>query len=78
MDALCRHVYINPAVESKDRNFGLIDPIDLMIKMKAIIGDYKSCKPLKSGSLLVEVNEFSQVKLLLKLKKKLSLMLLLN
>ena len=37
--------------------------------MKRKIGNYKSCKPLKSGSLLVEVNKFHQLKTLLLMKE---------
>ena len=65
-----RHVYVNIAAnEERNKSLGHIDPIDLQENMKGKIGNYKSCKPLKSGSLLVEVNEFQQIKTLLLMKQ---------
>ena len=65
-----RHVYVNIAADQDPTlNLGRKDPIELQINMKSIIGEYKSCKPLKSGSLLVEVNDFNQVRKLLLVKE---------
>ena len=65
-----RHVYVNIAADHDPTlNVGRKDPIELQINMKSIIGEYKSCKPLKSGSLLVEVNDFNQVRKLLLVKE---------
>lgn len=64
-----RNVYINVAEPAKGRDFGLADPFDLVKHMTEYIGKYKTCRPLKSGSLLVEVDTPEQVQKLLALDK---------
>ena len=63
-----RNVYLN-VIDFKGPDIRKSDPYALQEAMSKAISEYKACKPLKSGSLLVEVESFEQVKQLLAIEE---------
>ena len=68
-----RHVYFNPEDRKSALDFSRADPFEIVEQMKLLIGEYKSCRPLKSGSLLIEVDSHEKVLKLLKVNSFLSI-----
>ena len=62
VDEGIRHIYINNEVLNPTTYVGQTNPIKRSAAIYSLIGSYKSCKPLRSGSLLLEVNTFEQIK----------------
>ena len=68
VDEGIRHIYINNEVLNPTTYVGQTNPIKRSAAIYSLIGSYKSCKPLRSGSLLLEVNTFEQLTIMISLK----------
>ena len=65
-DPLARHVYITGKSDTNNSALGKLSSFAISDGIEELIGDFEACKKLKSGTILVECNEYAQVKVLLK------------
>ena len=61
-----RHIYINDKDDGQAKHVARTNPIKRQVELKKLIGNYKLCKPTRSGGLLLEVTSFHQVQQVLR------------
>ena len=62
-----RHIYINDK-DGLVKHVARTNPINRQVELKRVIGNYKLCKPTRSGGLLLEVATFQQVQQVLRME----------
>ena len=63
-----RHLYINNKDNGQAKHVARTNPIKRQVELKRLIGNYKLCKPTRSGGLLLEVATFQQVQQVLRME----------